>query len=82
MKGSNRQSASGARGPESAVIALAPAVHAAGTAVRPLENHDNVTPEPRSGGLLRPAEHQARLLPPARYRHPGDVIRLHTETAG
>jgi hypothetical protein len=22
------------------------------------------------------AEHQARLLPPARYRHPGDVIRL------
>ena len=28
------------------------------------------------------AEHRARLLPPARYRHPGDVIRLHVETAG
>jgi hypothetical protein len=31
--------------------------------------------------LAEAAEHQARLLPPARYRHPGDVIRLHVETA-
>jgi hypothetical protein len=44
----------GARGPESAVTALARAVLAAGTAVRPLENHDNVTPNPRSGRLRRP----------------------------
>ena len=32
--------------------------------------------------LADAAEHQARLLPPARCRHPGDVIRLHAETAG
>jgi hypothetical protein len=32
--------------------------------------------------LAEAAEHQARLLPPARYRYPGDVIRLHVETAG
>jgi len=28
--------------------------------------------------LAETAEHQVRLLPPARYRHPGDVIRLVT----
>jgi hypothetical protein len=32
--------------------------------------------------LAEAPEHRARLLPPARYRHPGDVIRLHVETAG
>ena len=32
--------------------------------------------------LAEAPEHQARLLPPARYRHPGEVIRLHVETAG
>ena len=28
--------------------------------------------------LAETAKHGARLLPPARYRHPGDVIRLIT----
>jgi len=32
--------------------------------------------------LTEAAEDQVRLLSPARYRHPGDVIRLHVETAG
>jgi len=36
---------------------------------------------PWSRPLAEAAEHQARLLPPARCRHPGNVIRLHVETA-
>jgi len=38
------------------------------------------------GTQVRPfaetAKHGGRFLPSARYRHPGDVIRLHVETAG
>ncbi len=44
-------------------------------------NHDNVI-RTQVRPLTEAAEHQARLLPPARYRHQGDVIRLHVETAG
>jgi hypothetical protein len=39
-----------------------------------------MSPGTQVGALAEAAEHQARLLPPARYRHPGDVIRLHVET--
>ena len=35
------------------------------------------SPGTRIRSLADAAEHQARLLPSARYRHPGDVIRLH-----
>jgi hypothetical protein len=34
------------------------------------------TPGTQVRAIAEAAEHQARLLPPARYRHPGDVIRL------
>jgi len=41
-----------------------------------------MSPETQVRPLAEAAEHQARFLPSARYRHPGDVIRLHVETAG
>jgi hypothetical protein len=38
-------------------------------------------PRTQARPLTEAAEHQARLLPPA-TGYPGDVIRLHVETAG
>ncbi len=37
-----------------------------------------MTPGTQVRAIAEAAEHQARLLPPTRYRHPGDVIRLIT----
>ena len=37
-----------------------------------------LSPRTQATPLAETAKHQARLLPPARYRHPGDVIRLIT----
>jgi hypothetical protein len=38
---------------------------------------DALTAPPPAGGTPEPAAKQpGRLLPPSRYRHPGDVIRL------
>ena len=37
-----------------------------------------MTPGTQVRAIAEAAKHRARLLPPARYRHPGDVIRLIT----
>jgi glycosyltransferase 2 family protein len=37
-----------------------------------------MTPGTQVRAIAEAAEHQARFLPPTRYRHPGDVIRLIT----
>src|SRR6266513_2293174 len=51
-------------------------VLAAGAAVGPLGEIMTTSPETRVEPLAKAAKHGVQLLPPARYRHPGDVIRL------
>src|SRR5947207_5874022 len=52
------------------------AVLAAGAAVGPLGEIMTTSPETGVEPLAKAAKHGVRFLPPARYRHPGDVIRL------
>ena len=54
------------------------AVLAAGAAVGPLGEIMTTSPGTQVKPLAETAGHKGRLLPPARYRHPGDVIRLIT----
>src|SRR6266480_3550447 len=52
------------------------AVLAAGAAVGPLGEIMTTSPETGVEPLAKAAKHGVQLLSPARYRHPGDVIRL------
>jgi hypothetical protein len=69
-------------GLEGAVTALVRAVLASRNCCEAAREIMTMSPGTQVRLLAEAAEHQARFLPPARYRHPGDVIRLHVETAG